>query len=148
MRAYNLHVVGRIEIKDKLLLNQEEHSMSEQRKETRRKLMAFTPVYDSIQSFLLGYVEDLTLLGIMVVGEKLLEINKDRVLKIVFPNNLSDVIASHVTIPARVAWCRQDENRRYFNIGFEFTEVKPEHTKIFQAILERYQFRQGFSAEA
>ena len=122
--------------------------MSEQRKETRRKLMAFTPVYDSTQNILLGYVEDLTLLGVMVVGERLLEINKERVLKIEFPNDLPDVTASRITIPARVAWCKQDESQRYFNIGFEFTEVKPEQMKIFQAILERYQFRQGFSAAA
>ena len=104
--------------------------------------MAFTPVYDSKQKVLLGYVGDLTLLGVMVIGERLVEINDERVLKIEFPNDLPDVIATHITIPARVAWCRQDESPRYFNIGFEFTEVKPEHTKLFQAILERYQFHQ------
>jgi Tfp pilus assembly protein PilZ len=116
--------------------------MSEHRKETRKKLMAFTPVYDSNQRLLLGYVGDLTLLGVMVIGEKSLEINKEVVLKIEFPDNLSDVIATHITIPARVAWCRHDESPQYFNIGFEFTEVTLQHTKIFQAILKRYQFRQ------
>jgi len=112
--------------------------MSEHRKETRKKLMAFTPVYDSNQRLLLGYVGDLTLLGVMVIGEKSLEINKEAMLKIEFPTDLSDVIS----IPARVAWCRHDESPQYFNIGFEFTEVTLQHTKIFQAILERYQFRQ------
>jgi hypothetical protein len=116
--------------------------MSEQRKETRKKLKAFTPVYDSNQRLLLGYVGDLTLLGVMVIGEKPMVINKEAVLKIEFPDNLSDGIATDITIPARVAWCRHDENPQYFNIGFEFTKVTPQHTKIFQAILERYQFRQ------
>ena len=116
--------------------------MSEQRKETRKKLMAFTPIYDFNQRLLLGYVGDLTLLGVMVIGEKSLEINREAILKIEFPNNLSDVIATDIIIPARVAWCRHDENPQYFNIGFEFTKVTPQHTKIFQAILERYQFRQ------
>jgi hypothetical protein len=116
--------------------------MSEQRKETRRKLMAFTPVYDSNHRVLLGYVGDLTLLGVMVIGEKSVEINKELTLIIEFPTNLSDLKATHVMIPARVAWCRHDESPQYFNIGFEFTEVTPQHMKIFQAILERYQFRQ------
>ncbi len=116
--------------------------MSEHRKETRRKLMAFTPVYDSKQKVLLGYIGDLTLLGVMVIGERFVEINNERVLKIEFPSNLPDVVTTHITIPARAAWCRQDESPHYFNIGFEFTEVKPEHTKLFHAILERYQFRQ------
>lgn len=120
--------------------------MSEQRKETRKKLMAFTPVYDSKQSVLLGYVGDLTLLGVMVVGERTVEIDKAKILKIEFPNDLPGVASTHITIPARTAWCRQDESLKYFNIGFEFTEIKPEHTKIFKAILERYQFRQDIPA--
>jgi len=122
--------------------------MSEERKarkETRKKLMSFTPVYDSKQKVLIGYIGDLTLLGAMVIGEKPVEINKDVMLVIEFPANLSDIVTAHVTIPARVAWCRQDESPQYFNIGFEFTEVKPQHTKIFQAILERYQFREDIS---
>jgi hypothetical protein len=116
--------------------------MSEQRKETRKKLMAFTPVYDLNRRVLLGYVGDLTLLGVMVVGEKTVEINKETVLKIEFPNDLPDAISTRILIPARAAWCRQDESLRYHNIGFEFTEVNPEHAKILQAILGRYQFRQ------
>ena len=116
--------------------------MSEQRKETRRKLMAFTPVYDSKQKVLLGYVGDLTLLGVMVIGERCVEINKEIMLKIDFPNDLPGVTSTQIMIPARVAWCKQDESPHYFNIGFEFAAVKPEHTKLFQAILERYQFRQ------
>jgi hypothetical protein len=125
-------------------VNREEHSMSDQRKETRKKLMAFTPVYDSKQKVLLGYVGDLTLLGVMVIGERLVEINEQRILQIKFPNDLPDELATQITIPARVAWRRQDESPRYFNIGFEFIEVKPEQIKLFQAILERYQFRQDF----
>jgi hypothetical protein len=120
--------------------------MSEQRKETRKKLMAFTPVYDAKRKTLLGYIGDLTLLGAMVVGEKSVELNKEVILTIEFPTDLPDVVTAHVTIPARVAWCRHDESPQYFNIGFEFTEVTPQHTKIFHAILERYQFRQDIPA--
>jgi Tfp pilus assembly protein PilZ len=119
-----------------------EHKKREQRKGIRKKLMAFTAVYDSNQRILLGYVMNLSLLGIMVVGEKTVEINEDRLLKIEFPNSLPDLASTQITIPARVAWCRQDESPGYFNIGFEFTEVTPERTKIFQAIIDRYQFRQ------
>jgi PilZ domain len=120
--------------------------MSEHRKETRKKLMAFTPVYDSNMKVLLGYVGDLTLLGVMVVGERDVKINDEKVLKIEFPNDLPVVTSTQITIPARAAWCRRDESLRYFNIGFEFSEVNPEHTKLFQAILERYQFHQDIPA--
>ena len=116
--------------------------MSEHRKATRKKLMAFTPVYDADQRVLLGYVRNLSLLGVMVVGEKIVEINQVKMLKIEFPNKQLDLISTHITIPAQVAWCKQDKNLGYFDTGFEFTQVTPEQTKVFQVIMERYQFRQ------
>ena len=119
--------------------------MDEQRKEKRKRLMAFTPVFDSNQNILLGYIEDLTMMGILVVGENFVETNQERRLKIEFPIDLPDVASAHITIPARAVWCRPDKSPQYFNIGFEFIEVTPEHNKIFRAILKKYQFRHDFS---
>ena len=117
--------------------------MSEHRKEPRKKLMAFTPVSDAKNGNLLGYVGNLTLLGVMVIGEHPIEVNREMLVTIEFPNNLTDVITSNITLHARVAWCRQDDpSAQNYSIGFEFTDATPTHTKIFQAILERYQFRQ------
>lgn len=119
--------------------------MSDQRKEARKKLIAFTPVYDSKKKILLGYVGDLTLAGVMVIGERAVETDVERVLKIEFPSDLADITTTHILIPARTAWCRQDvDTPRYYNIGFEFVEIAPDHTKLFQAILGRYQFRHNF----
>ena len=123
--------------------------MSENRKEMRKKLLAFTPVYDSKQKILLGYVGDLTHAGIMVVGERAVETGLEKLLKIEFPTDLPDVTAAHIFISARTAWCRQDvDSVQTFNIGFEFIEVSPEHTKIIQGILGRYQFRNNYPAPA
>ena len=119
--------------------------MSERRKETRRRLTAFTPVYDLHPRMLLGYLGDLTLRGAMVVGTNLTTINKETVLEIGFPSEIPDIPVLPVKIPARIAWCRPDENPQYFNIGVEFTEVSPEHAEIFQHILERYHFRHALS---
>jgi len=116
--------------------------MDEHRKETRKKLMAFTPVYDPARRILLGYLGDLTFQGARVVGEKPLEINSQATLEIEFHDDLPGISARIMTIPARVVRCVQDvESPREFDIGFEFTSLKGEHTKIIQALLERYQFR-------
>jgi hypothetical protein len=48
--------------------------MNNQRKESRKKFMAFTPVYDLNHKLLLGYIGDLTMKGAMVVGEKSVEV--------------------------------------------------------------------------
>lgn len=115
--------------------------MSERRKETRRKLMAFTPVYDLHPRILLGYLGDLTLRGALVIGDKLITINKETTIEILFPNDMPDIPRMHVEVPARIAWCRQDESPQHYHIGIEFTEVTPELTELIQHILERYHFR-------
>jgi hypothetical protein len=46
-----------------------------------------------------------------------------------------------MTIPAHVAWCRQEEHLTYYNTGFEFQEMTESNKRVIEAILERYQFR-------
>ena len=119
--------------------------MDERRKETRRKLMAFTPVYDLHPRTLLGYLGDLTLQGALVIGEHRVEVNKETTLGIEFPNDLADIKVTRVALPARIAWCRQDDSPLYYNIGVEFTEVASQHAELFQEILARYHFRYALS---
>ena len=115
--------------------------MSEQRKEERKKLMAFTPVYDHRKSNLLGYLGDLTLQGAMVVGDKPVEINKELTLAIEF-HETPEVPATRMTLPARVAWCRHEEQSPYYNTGVEFLELTDQNKLVIAAILKRYQFSQ------
>jgi len=113
--------------------------MSDHRKESRKKLIAFTPVYDLLRKTLLGYVGDLTLQGVMVVGEKPVEVDKHLTLEIQFHESLPEMPAMRASISARSAWCRQDEGPQ-FNIGFEFIDVSPENVRVIEAVMERYQF--------
>jgi hypothetical protein len=115
--------------------------MAERRRDTREKMTAFTPVYDHHPRTLLGYLADLTLHGVMVSGEKPLEIDRRGVLAIEFSEHLIDVHPAHITIPARVVRCSVDErNPNNYNIGFEFTEVSSQNQKVIKAILKRYHF--------
>jgi len=115
--------------------------MSERRKEIRKKVMAFTPVYDADKKRLLGYLGDLTLQGAMVIGAKTIEVNQQLTLKIEFQDELLGIAHKHLAIQARVARCDRDESPNSYKIGFEFTDVQPEHIEIIEALLERYHFR-------
>ena len=116
--------------------------MNNQRKDSRKRLVAFTPVYDLLHKTLIGYVGDLTPQGVMVIGEKPVEIDKHLTLGIEFPDDVSKTHSLRVAISGRAAWCRQDETPQYFNIGFEFLDISPENAKIVDAVLNRYQFRE------
>ena len=115
--------------------------MNNQRKESRKKLMAFTPVYDLRLKTLLGYIGDMTLKGVMVIGEKPLDVDRHIVLGIEFPENLPELTTTRVVIPSRVAWCKEEETGQYFDVGFEFSDLSAESASIIEAVLSRYQFR-------
>jgi hypothetical protein len=115
--------------------------MEDRRKERRKKMMAFTLVHDSQRGTVLGYLGDLTMQGAMVIGEHALENDSRITLAIQFPGELDGIAAQRMTIPARVARCIPDEGPQSFMIGFEFTEMDPEHAKMVQALLDRYHFR-------
>lgn len=114
--------------------------MSERRREERKRLITFAPVYDLQKDFLLGYLGDLNLLGAMLLGKKSMDVDHHLTLAIKFPET-PETPATRSTIPARVAWCRQEEDTAYFNIGFQFLELSEENRKVIEAILNRYQFR-------
>lgn len=117
------------------------NDFSDRRKETRKKLMAFTPVYDKQKGILLGYIRDLTLNGVLVIGEKKLDAGTKTTLFIELPGGLPNIATPQLAISARVARCEDDENSQTYKIGFEFTELQPEQTEIIQALLKRYHFR-------
>ncbi len=119
--------------------------MDEHRKEGRRKVMTFTPVYDRDDGALLGYLGDLTLQGALMVSEKPMEIGRKITLAIEF-RETSEIPATRMIIPARVAWCRQEEHLTYYNTGFEFQEMSRQNKRVIEAILERYQFRREMPA--
>jgi c-di-GMP-binding flagellar brake protein YcgR len=113
----------------------------ERRKEPRKTVMKFTPVYDTDKGNLLGYLRDLTLQGALVIGEKTLKVNTQVTLKFDLPEELTDFTAKHLTISARVARCIEDESPNSYKLGFEFKDINPEQIKIIEAVLERYHFR-------
>ena len=115
--------------------------MDNRRKETRKKLMAFTPVYTS-QGRLLGFLENLTLQGAMVIGEKPLAVDTHERLLIEFSDELPGAFTRQITINARVARCAKEEDSpRNYNIGLEFVETDSEQMEIIQSLLNRYHFR-------
>jgi Tfp pilus assembly protein PilZ len=114
--------------------------MSEQRKEERKILLTFTPVYDFHKKNLLGYLGDLTLQGAMLVGTKPVEINEELTLAIEF-HETPETPATRMVVPARVAWCKHEKHSTYYNTGIEFLELTDLNRVVIAAILERYQFR-------
>lgn len=118
--------------------------MSDKRKEERKRLMAFTPVYALNPRILLGYIEDLNSLGAMIISENPMEPDTTLTLEISFPDDLPEIPNPLMRLPVRVVWCRDENNHPYYDIGFEFTEIKPDDKEVIEVILKRFEFRHEF----
>jgi hypothetical protein len=114
--------------------------MQERRKQERKNLIAYTQVFDLYGGDLLGYLGDLTVFGAMIISEKPMKPGTEISLAIELPE-LPDIKTMRMSLLARVAWCQQDLSPQYFNIGFEFKQVSPEHLGLIENIIENYQFR-------
>jgi hypothetical protein len=117
-----------------------QYNMKDNRKQARKLLMSYTPVFDLYGGGRLGYLADITLLGAMVIGDKPIAEESAITLQIEVPD-LEDIKVKRLTIPARAVWCQPDISPDFFNIGFEFKDVKPEHEKVIQAIIDTYEFQ-------
>ena len=113
--------------------------MSEHRKEDRKKLTSFILVHALPENILMGYLGDMTLHGAMVVGSRPVETDKEMILSIEF-NEIPEIPNTKLTFPARVAWCKHEEQSPYYNTGVEFIDLTDQNKKAIEAILERYQF--------
>ncbi|MBI5354502.1 MAG: PilZ domain-containing protein [Chloroflexi bacterium] len=112
---------------------------SKLRMEKRRKVMTFTPVYNGLTNSLLGYLGDLTLKGALLVSENPIEVEQTLSLAIEF-RKTSENPASRMVISARVAWCKLEDHRTYYNTGLEFLSLTDEEIKMIGAIMDKYQF--------
>jgi hypothetical protein len=114
--------------------------MKERRKSERKSLVAYTQVYDLYGGELLGYLGDLTVQGAMVISEKPMQKDIELTLAIELPE-LPNIKSTRMTLPARIVWCEQDISPEFYNVGFEFKEVKPEQQAIIESIIQNYEFR-------
>lgn len=116
-------------------------NMFDHRKEARKKMIAFVPVYSLQLNVLLGYLVDLTVHGAKVEGEHPVRVNQRITLGIEFPENMPEALPSPFTISARVVRCNLDEDSQNYSMGFEFTGITSKQKKAVEAIIQRYAFR-------
>jgi len=114
--------------------------MSKIRMERRRKVMDFTPVVDVHTNTPLGYLGDLTLKGALMISENPTEPGQTLTVAIEFRETPDAPPSKHMIVSARVAWCKLEEHRTYYNIGLEFVDLLEQNRQMIEAILQKYEF--------
>lgn len=114
--------------------------MQERRKISRKYLAIYSRVFDRTSGRVLGYLSDLTNGGAMIISDSTMPENQDISLRFDLPDP-SLFSTDHLNIDAHIVWCRPDIDPAFYNIGFEFKEISPEHAKIIEEMINAYEFR-------
>lgn len=114
--------------------------MRKLRKEERKKVMTFTPVYDFQENFPLGYLADLTPMGALLVSEEPVAAGRAIILAIDFRETSEIPSNRRMILPVRVAWCQLEEHHTYYNAGLEFLKMTEPNKEVIETMLKKYQF--------
>ena len=118
----------------------EEATMEERRHLPRKYLIVYSRVFERTLGRLLGYLADLSLEGAMIISEEKLTLDTLMSLRFDLPDaNAFD--SNSFNLPARVARCDPDISPGFYNIGFEFQEVKEEQKAVIRKMMDIYEFR-------
>jgi hypothetical protein len=114
--------------------------MLERRKYPRKDLLLFANVYDSKSGKIIGTLLNITLEGAMVLSENKIAENNTMELHIKLPENF--VQKNELVFVANSRWCGPDINPEFYDVGYQFANVSEEDSKIIQAIIEKYGFKE------
>ncbi len=116
--------------------------MDEKRRLARKHLIIYSRVFERNLGKMLGYLSDLSPIGAMIISEQPQEV--DVILSLRFDLPGTGLFASNkLDVEARVVRCDPDINPAFYNIGFEFQDLKPEQLPIIERMMETYEFRRN-----
>ncbi len=110
---------------------------SERRKEKRRKFTYYMRVMDANTLQPIGYLTEISAIGIQVDSEKPLPLHAAFKLRLDLPADIAN--KTNIVFNARSKWCEPDRMvPNSYNIGFEVTLLSREDTVIFNRMIEKY----------
>src|SRR6266498_1330573 len=110
---------------------------AERRRQKRRKVTYYMPVVDANTLQVVGYLTDISALGIRVDSKKPLTLNASYRLRLDLSQEMAN--KTFMVFNGRSKWCQMDRlEPNTYNVGFEVSVFSRDDTDIFQRIYDRY----------
>jgi PilZ domain len=108
----------------------------ERRQYERNDLRFFARVYNRKLGRLIGYLVNITPMGVMVVSEKPIDPGASVGLRIELPESIADT--PHLDLDAKCVWSRMDSESTFFELGFKLREIRDDQAHSIEQIVNRY----------
>lgn len=116
--------------------------MQERRKLPRKYLMAFSSVKNNQSGIELGYLCDMNLDGMMIIGKEPHEPGQEIELYIELPEK-QNFPQKSIIVKAELIWTEPDIDPRLFNMGFKFLNLAEADKPIITNMIKVYEFRRN-----
>ncbi|WKZ35263.1 MAG: PilZ domain-containing protein [Anaerolineales bacterium] len=109
----------------------------ERRKDARRKFTYYMRVLDAGTQQVIGYLTDISAVGIKVDSDKPLPLDVKYALRMDLTADVAN--KTSMVFNAVSKWCQADSfEPNTYNIGFEVTLASHDDTQIFNRMIEKY----------
>ncbi len=102
----------------------------------RRRLTQYLRVFDKESGLLLGQLENISVEGMMLSGDKPLEEGKIYHMWMDLPSQTDEIF--QITFNARNMWNSKYTNADLYNSGFKFTRISEENLDLVKRLIEEY----------
>jgi len=110
---------------------------TDRRKQKRRKFTYYMPVVDANTLQVVGYLTDISAIGIRVDTKKPLPVNASFRLRLDLTQDMAK--KTFMVFNGRSRWCQMDKlEPNTYNVGFEVNILSHDDTEIFQRMYDRY----------
>lgn len=113
--------------------------MKERRKLKRRHIMLYSRVFDRRTGAHLGYLENLTPEGIMIISDAPIREGITYLLRIDLPEDIYQKPVLNFIGVSR--WCQPDVDPRFYNTGFSLVEISPADLEIISQVVKDFEVR-------
>ena len=110
--------------------------MKEKRHRRRRHLAYYLMVFDRDADELMGYLVDITPIGIQLISSEAVPVGRDFQLRLIFPAKLAG--NRQLDVDARSVWCREDIKPGYAHSGFELVEPDQSKVDIIELLVDEF----------
>jgi hypothetical protein len=108
----------------------------ERRQYERSDLKYFARVYNRKLGRLIGYLVNITPVGVMIVSEKPIDPGAEVGLQIEFSDDRESTM--HLNLDAKCVWSRLDNDSVFFELGFKLSDIKGNEAESIAKIVRRY----------
>jgi hypothetical protein len=113
--------------------------MTTKRKEKRKNLIYYLPVYDRNSGEMLGQLVDITTSGLMLVCENPVQDGEYFEMRMDLPSEIEG--KKEIEFNARSEWCKKDVNPKFFAAGFSFENISREQIRVIDSLIYEFSFQ-------